>query len=841
MEYLYETIEHNSHIPVKIFTHTVESFPYHWHEDTEVLFVLKGSIEITVENRISELHEGNVFIVNSNALHYIQALGEEHKAKLLALQFDVNHFAKYGLEATNLIFDIQYEKKGGMKRQAYNQVRGILASMMKVVINGEEPSQLLMERHLIDLMIVLVNNFSAMVKDISVTQNTEERLMEILKYISANCKDHHLSLDRIADHFHLSPQYLSRYFKNQMGVSLKKFIDNMRMNKSLQALKLTDDRIIDIALKFGFPDAKAYYRVFKETMGMTPAEYRDQHKVEAKPEARANYFSINSKESLSKLFQYLGSYTKGFDNISENRIKMAVDLNERIGRLPESILKLTTFGYAAHGLRSDFKEQMEMLRCDIGFEYVRFHGIFCDDMMVFNQRNDGSVFYNFNHIDRLFDVLLECGLKPFLELGFMPEAMAKTDMTLFHYKAYVSPPSDMNLWTDMIEAFLRHVINRYGLEEVLSWYFEFWNEPEFYVFWDGDKEAFYDFFKATYRVFRRVDHRLKFGGFGNMFIELSREWLGYLNDRATRDGIKMDFASFHVYQMALEDAKFDVGDLKNLVESDFEHTSLMENAKSAGFLGLGDESYVSQSVLKMTDYISTLAFTGEECFITEWNASADSRDLVHDTCFMASYIVKTVLENAGRLDGLGFWVASDIFEEFRYEQPVFHGGFGLITYNGIKKPAFFGYEFLSQLGHEIVDQGEDYVITTDGYGYQMLLFNYCHYNELYSAFDQSQISPTGRYDVFKNQKLMSKTLELEGVKGRWSLERQWINRKQGSSFDAWVEMGAPEALNETSERFLKGKAIPGYSHEVVEGTGKLSIDIILEPHEIQLINLKKKY
>ena len=275
MNYLYETIEHSSHIPIKIFTQTVSQYPYHWHEDTEVLFVLKGEIEITAENVTSHLYEGNVFVINSNALHYINAVSEGGKAKLLVLQFDVNYFGRYKLDASKLQFDLKYEKKGVTKRKAYNQVRGLLASMMKVVINNEEPRQLIVERYLLDLLIVLINNFTVDMSYKGKSDSSEERIMEIIKYISSNCKDHHLSLDNIAENFHLSPQYLSRYFKNEMGVSLKKVVDNMRMNKSLQTLKASDERIIDIALQYGFPDAKAYYRVFKETMGMTPAEYRE--------------------------------------------------------------------------------------------------------------------------------------------------------------------------------------------------------------------------------------------------------------------------------------------------------------------------------------------------------------------------------------------------------------------------------------------------------------------------------------------------------------------------------------------------------------------------------------
>ena len=133
---------------------------------------------------------------------------------------------------------------------------------------------------------------------------------------------------------------------------------------------------------------------------------------------------------------------------------------------------------APHGLREDFAKQLKMLQSDIGFEYIRFHGIFADELLAYNEKPDGEIYYNFNHTDKLIDLLLENNIKPFLELGFMPKDLTSTDASIFWWNCNVSPPNDINKWLDFLEAFIRHLINRYGIDEVLTWYFEFWNEPE---------------------------------------------------------------------------------------------------------------------------------------------------------------------------------------------------------------------------------------------------------------------------------------------------------------------------------------------------------------------------
>lgn len=847
MEYIYETIEHNHHIPIKIFTQTIDKFPYHWHEDTEILFVLKGEVEITIENEVRHLYEGNVFLVNSDALHYIEAVTSSGQAKLLVMQFDINHFNQYNMDAVGLKFSLDYVEEGAETRKAYDQVRGILASIMRVVINEEEPKQLLVERHLMDLMIVLIGNFKLTIDPVKDVHSNDDRIMEILKYIGHNCEDQRMNLDRIAEFFHLSPQYLSRYFKAQVGVSMKKFIDNVRMNKSLQALKVSDDRIIDIALKYGFPDAKAYYRVFKETMGTTPADYREQNRVEEKPKAVADYFSINSSESLAKLFEFIGDYQYQFTESQTTEKHRSIDMRTDLGSMPRNACKLMTFGYAPHGLMTAMDDQFTIIQKSIGFEYVRFHGIFSDDMMVYNIDDHGKVYYNFTYTDQLIDRLLNHGLKPFLELGFMPSALASGDRTIFEYKLNVTPPKDLDQWCALIDAFVRHLLNRYGTKEVRSWYFEFWNEPEFNAFFDGTFDEFYELFKSSFDTIKAIDKAIRVGGFGTILFKHDKSWLNRYTERAKEDNLLIDFFSFHVYQV---DVYEDLLETEIMIEILENPSEILDKVQSVGkreitanndALHQGDASFIINEIKGMVNEVSTRQFSKDEYFITEWNSSTDGQDLVHDTCYMAAYIVKNVLASLDQVDGFGFWTASDIFEEFNYDKPLFHGGYGLMTKNGIKKAAFYGFEFLSQLGDTIVWQSEDGIMTRSGDDYQLLLFNYCHYNDLYKNFDYSQISQTKRYDVFKQQVSRNVKLKLKNIKGTYRVERRWVNRSNGSAYDVWERSGAPEDITDQALDFIRAGAEPGYRCDTIDVDNHWTCAVTLEPHEIQLIKLQKIY
>lgn len=273
MKYLYKIIEHNSYMPAEITTDNKMKYPYHLHGETEILFVLEGWIDITVEQRTTRLHNDQMFVINPNVFHHIHTASKDDKMKLLILQFDLDQLYPSNVELGMLYFEASYNR-GLSEQVAYDHIKKKLMSITEVVINREVSNHLFINRCVQELMVILLDSFQGRHTHKIRGQSSEKRMMAILRYVSDNSQHSNLSLEQIAHKFHLNPQYLSRYFKNKMGITLKKFIDNVRLNNSLRTLKLTDERIIDIAFRYGFPDAKAYYRVIKSRTGMTPAEYR---------------------------------------------------------------------------------------------------------------------------------------------------------------------------------------------------------------------------------------------------------------------------------------------------------------------------------------------------------------------------------------------------------------------------------------------------------------------------------------------------------------------------------------------------------------------------------------
>lgn len=208
---------------------------------------------------------------------------------------------------------------------------------------------------------------------------------------------------------------------------------------------------------------------------------------------------------------------------------------------------------------------------------------------------------------------------------------------------------------------------------------------------------------------------------------------------------------------------------------------------------------------------------------------------------MAAFIIKNTIENYEKVTGMGYWTFTDIFDEFQLEQPLFHGGFGLMTYNGIKKAGYHAFYFLSKLGEELVSREEDMIVTKSGDDYQILLFNYSHPNHLYRKFDFSQLSPTNRYKVFEKESVKSFQLTLEGLQGEYRMKKQYVNRQQGSSYDAWVHIGAPNNMDNDAINYMKGRAEPGINIKDISVQNHYNLETVLQPHEIQLIEIKRRY
>jgi xylan 1,4-beta-xylosidase len=349
-------------------------------------------------------------------------------------------------------------------------------------------------------------------------------------------------------------------------------------------------------------------------------------------------------------------------------VEFLCDLSQRGTPLPHCWEHTVGSGHALLALRADWQAQLRQCHEDLGFRYVRFHGLLSDDVGTLI-RNRVGLLDSFFNADRIFDFLLSIGMKPFVELSFMPHALASGRTTVFKYRGNVTPPSHYRQWAAFIQRLVAHWVDRYGLSEVRQWFFEVWNEPNLRAFWTGSRKDYFKLYRTTVGAIKAVDRSLRVGG-----PATARDgWIDEFIDFCESAHVAVDFVSTHHYPT---DADMPAADTE---------TQLARSRRG---------------ILREWAQDSWRHARGRPLYYTEWNTSSDSRDPLHDEPYAAAFVVKTLMEVSGLVEGYSFWTFSDIFEESYFPSVPFHGGFGLMTLHGIPKPAYRAFELLHRLGHE---------------------------------------------------------------------------------------------------------------------------------------------
>ncbi|HEY5101767.1 MAG TPA: glycosyl hydrolase, partial [Steroidobacteraceae bacterium] len=327
--------------------------------------------------------------------------------------------------------------------------------------------------------------------------------------------------------------------------------------------------------------------------------------------------------------------------------------------------------HALMALRADWRQQLRRSHEELGFRHVRFHGLLSDDVSTVVQYYD-SLIYSFFNIDQIVDFLLSIGMKPFVELSFMPGALASGTKTVFHYRSNVTQPRDYDQWAMLIRTLVEHWIERYGLAEVRQWFFEVWNEPNLDWFGDGKQSDYFKLYRYTARAIKDVDTGIRVGGPATAV----NAWICDFLEFCRTEHVPVDFVTTHHYPNDV------VG---------------MERADTVTQLAASRRSALRDQTRKVRDQAGSMPV-----YYTEWCTSSNPRDPLHDEAYAAAFVTKTIMEANGLVQGYSYWTFSDIFEENYFPSVPFHGGFGLLNIHGIAKPSYRAFQLLHHLGTELL-------------------------------------------------------------------------------------------------------------------------------------------
>ncbi|WP_139955827.1 GH39 family glycosyl hydrolase [Flavicella sediminum] len=499
--------------------------------------------------------------------------------------------------------------------------------------------------------------------------------------------------------------------------------------------------------------------------------------------------------------------------------------------------KMVGAGRANEGLRAGWLEQLEQVQENCGFEYVRFHGLFHDDMFpILIQK--GKTVYNWQYIDDLFDRMLDLKVKPFVELAFLPTSMAAEDSkTVFWWKANITPAEDsFEKWHDLVKAFTQHCVDRYGMEEVLTWYFEVWNEPNLYpLFWDGTKSQYFELYKQSALAVKSIDKRLKVGGPSTSNFVPDTRFDGETTDEKASDAVfnTKDINSLKWHGVWIED--FLSYCEKEKLPVDFvtthpyptDYAFNPETGKGKGLTRFVQSTKLDLEWLNKT--IKKSAFPNVEIHLTEWNTSPSSRDAMHDRLPAAAYIVKTNLDCIGLTNSLAFWTFTDIFEEKGGAASIFHGGFGMINFQGLVKPSYHAYRMLHQLG-DVQLYKDDYLFVSKNSKngkVTALAYNYP------VEYEKSVPAGSDKREIGTSKEL---NFSLTGLKPGSLFTLEIMDKDHGNIHNFWEDMGKPEPPTREEIKIMKAYANSMKTEYVkVNEQGVLAIHHQITPWSLVLI------
>jgi len=404
-------------------------------------------------------------------------------------------------------------------------------------------------------------------------------------------------------------------------------------------------------------------------------------------------------------------------------------------------------GRAILSLRDSYRRDLRAMKANTGIQYIRFHAIFHDEVGVYDEDPSGKPLYNWSYVDQIYDGLLANGVRPFVELSFMPRKLAASlEPHAFWYKPLPSPPKSYDKWEALIYNFARHLVERYGADEVSQWYFEVWNEPNI-DFWTGQpKQAtYFELYDHAVRAIKRANSRLRVGG----PTTAQAAWVSAMIAHSVEARVPLDFVSTHVYA---NDSSEDVfGSHETIPRSDM----------------------VARTVRKVFKEVKESKRPDLPIYWSEYNASYKNEVDITDSTFMGPWLANNIRLCDGFATSLSYWTFSDVFEEQGVPKTPFYGGFGLIGEGGVPKAAFNAFAMLHRLGDQRLSAELTNALVTkraDG-TLAIAVWNYA---------DTSDRGTTQQVRI-----------AIDGWNPAPRFRVEILDRDHGSALTAWKAMGAP--------------------------------------------------
>ena len=702
------------------------------------------------------------------------------------------------------------------KNAAYADLREVFDHILSRYFEKDEKSALDLQALYFQAAHILTSNFLVKADDTRLNMDDSQdrqRVRRIQNYIQANYQSQ-ISLNNLSDQLYLSNAYLSKYVKKHLGLTFMEYLNNVRLFHAVDELLYTKKNMTHIALDNGFPTSAAFTKAFRDIYGEAPSEYRRKMREQQEPENPEHGLS---EEESGRIKKYLIFKEQHNEPVVKNQKVCTVDV-QQTGKLLTDCHKAICVGDAYTVLQSNVQSQLRDLQKAADIKYARMWNIFSREECY-----NGKKGCNFRKIDQILDFLLENHMKPYLELGhkevllnYSAEKFLKENEEIENYEVQV--------YEYIFREFCTHLVNRYGIDEIETWYFEYYNFSN-----TGATEStgmteeeglYYQYFATIYRILKGISPAIKVGGAG--FI------LGYgtLGCRSIlpiwkKKNLMPDFLSVYSYQ----------------------YVAIDDNEKRYGRKSI-DIDYMRNQTEILREVIKETGFQVPELHISEWNFTISNRNVLNDSCNQGAYVLKNCIDMNGEVDLMAYWHALDSYSDYYDADNVLNGDSGMISRDGIRKPSFYAYVFMNRLLPNVIKKDENSIITTNGRDrYVIACHNFKKLSAQYVFSEEEKITVETIDNYMENDESLKLQFRLENVKdGDYLVKIHMVNKENGSAQDIWKRLQYSKNLARDEMQYLEKSAIPRMEMKNVhvEG-GVLELENVLMAQEIRLLDIQYRY
>lgn len=775
--------------------------PMHFHQDIEIIYVLDGVLKVEFEDENYQLNTDDFMIVNSNVRHSWQAVSD--RVLLGSLFIDCVMLREiFGGELPLFLCNSAAEETDSCKKMRY-----YIRQIFNYYQTTEGQGIVLKNSIYYQLLYLITTDFivkKGMKQYDDLRGIRDERMNEILGYLMSNYNKQ-ISLSELADHLYLSVPYVSKYIKKNFGMSYLKLLNNIRLEKAVSELLYTDKTVLKIAMECGFPNMAGFNHAFKESYHITPTEYRaqTQDRIQKKDDV------VNSREILEKVEQYLSDNLVAAPEI-DNPAFSSLEVDRNVLKpVKKTWCRMMNIGSASNLLRYDVRKQITYLKDTLELEYVRFWNLLSEEMMI--NLDQPRITYNFTLVDQVLDFLVAINAKPHIELNNKGDWYLKKVQRAMLQDKYKSRIDLLEKNMDFLSDFIQHLVRRYGPAEVGTWYFEL--EKNAVMQYEVSMSQYLRVFAGISKLFKTYAPGVKVGGAGFTVNMIGKQFSDILTDWK-KSGAMPDFLSIYCYPYLLDEDLLDAG----------------RNPYAP------DENYLSRQIGFARSVMEKTGFNVPELIVSEWSFTLSNRNKLNDGCFKSAYIMKNVIENYDTVDAMGYWLATDIYSENVDTNELLFGGCGLLTKQGIRKPAYFGYETLNRTEDYILGKNENALVSYNGRQlYFICCHNYKHFNFRYYSQEESEIDIESQQRLFTDHESLRMTVRIRNANnGRYVIKTYAVGTGHGNIQYEWKKLGYFEDLSEEDIQMLSAACQPELTIGYTEVTDHvLELDLHIAAQEIQ--------